>query len=96
MNSVKYNTNEQGQPIEVILPFKRYKDLVDFQSTYEEKLRILTSIKNGAEEILRDRVENNLNQELSEFIDEIESYSHLPFIPKAIKRRFMIKRSLSC
>jgi hypothetical protein len=42
----------------------------------EEKIRIPDSIRCGGEEILKDRVENNLNQELSEFIDEIEDYSN--------------------
>ncbi len=76
MNNVKYITNEKGKPVEVILPFKEYEDLVDFRNNYEERLRILTSIKKGAEEIIHDRIGNHLNQELSEFIDELEDHPH--------------------
>jgi len=42
----------------------------------EEKIKILDSIRCGAEEILKDRIDNHLNQDLSEFIDEIENYSN--------------------
>jgi hypothetical protein len=42
----------------------------------EEKIRILDSIRCGGEEILKDRIDNHLNQDLSEFIDEIEDYSN--------------------
>jgi hypothetical protein len=76
MNSVKYITNEKGQPIEVILPLKTYRELLELKNTYEEKLRILSSIKFGAEEIIQDRIDNSLNQELSEFIDELEDYTN--------------------
>jgi hypothetical protein len=76
MNEVRYITNERGNPVEVILPIKRYRELMDFKNRYEEKMRILYSIKAGAEEILKDRIDNGLNQELSEFIDELENNSH--------------------
>lgn len=76
MNSLRYITDEKGKPIEVILPLKDYQELIEFKNTYEEKLNILTSIKNGAEEILRDRVDNHLNQDLTEFINELEDHPH--------------------
>ena len=34
------------------------------ENLYEEKLRILYSIKAGAEEVLKDRIDSGLNQEL--------------------------------
>lgn len=76
MNGLRYITDEKGKPIEVILPLKDYQELVKFKNTYEEKLMILTSIRNGAEEILRDRIDNHLNQELTDFINELEDNSH--------------------
>ncbi|MCK4763708.1 MAG: DUF433 domain-containing protein [Candidatus Aminicenantes bacterium] len=42
------------------------------KNTYEEKLRILKSIKKGGEEILQDRIENHLNEDLSDFIHELD------------------------
>ena len=44
--------------------------------TYEEKRRILISIQSGVEEILRDRVDNRLNQELKDFINELNDHHH--------------------
>lgn len=76
MNSIKYITNDNGQKIEVILPIKTYEELVEIKNIYEDKIMILDSIRSGAEEIVKDRTENNLNQELSEFINEIEDYSN--------------------
>lgn len=76
MNSVRYITNEKGKKVEVILPIKRYEELVEIKNIYEEKMRILYSIKSGAKEILKDREDNHLNLELSDFIDEIEDYSN--------------------
>lgn len=76
MSSVKYITNEKGRKIEVILPIKKYRELIETKDMYEEKLAILKSIKSGAEEILQDRVDNHLNQELAEFIDEIEDHTN--------------------
>lgn len=76
MNSVRYITDEDGRAVEVILPLQEYKDLIEFRDTYEEKLRILTSIKHGAEEIIEDRKHNHLQQELSGFIDELEDNPH--------------------
>ncbi|MCX6580930.1 MAG: hypothetical protein NT166_12200 [Candidatus Aminicenantes bacterium] len=76
MNEVRYITNERGNPVEVILPIKRYRKLMDLKEQYEEKLRVLYSIKAGAEEVLKDRINNGLNQELSDFIDELEDNSH--------------------
>jgi hypothetical protein len=76
MNNVKYITNERGKKLEVILPIKQYEELIEIKDLYEEKIRVLDSIRCGAEEILKDRLENNLNLDLSEFIDEIEDYSN--------------------
>jgi len=76
MNSIKYITNDKGQKIEVILPIRKYEELVEIKNLYEDKIRVLDSIRCGAEEIIKDRIENNLNRELSEFIDEIEDYSN--------------------
>lgn len=76
MSGVKYITNEKGRKIEVILPIKKYRELIETKNMYEEKLTILKSIKSGAEEILQDRVDNHLNQELAEFIDEIEDHTN--------------------
>jgi hypothetical protein len=42
----------------------------------EEKIETFDSIRCGGEEILNDRIVNHLNQDLSEFIDEIEDYSN--------------------
>ncbi len=68
MNELRYITNERGKPVEVILPIKRYKELMDIKIRYEEKMRILSSIKAGAEEILDDRIDNGLTQELSDYL----------------------------
>jgi hypothetical protein len=76
MNNVKYITNEKGNKIEVILPITQYEELIEIKGLYEEKIRVLDSIKCGAEEILKDRIDNHLNQDLSGFIDEIEDYSN--------------------
>jgi hypothetical protein len=76
MNDVKYITNEKGTKIEVILPITQYEELIEIKGLYEEKIRVLDSIRCGAEEILKDRIDNHLNQDLSEFIDEIEDYSN--------------------
>lgn len=76
MNNVKYITNERGKKIEVILPIKQYEELIEIKDLYEEKIRILDSIRCGAEEIIKDRIDNHLNQDLSGFIDEIENYSN--------------------
>ena len=76
MNDVKYITNEKGTKIEVILPITQYEELIEIKDLYEEKIRVLDSIRCGAEEILKDRTDNHLNQDLSEFIDEIEDYSN--------------------
>ena len=75
MNNVKYITNEKGNKIEVIIPITQYEELIEIKGLYEEKIRVLDSIRCGAEEILKDRIDNHLNQDLSEFIDEIEDYS---------------------
>jgi hypothetical protein len=76
MNNVRYITNEKGKKIEVILPIKQYEELIEIKDLYEEKIRILDSIRCGGAEILKDRIDNHLNQDLSEFIDEIEDYSN--------------------
>jgi len=76
MKDLKYITNEKGKKIEVIIPIQKYEELIEIKNMYEDRLRILNSIKSGAEEILQDRTDNHLNQELSEFINEIEDYSH--------------------
>jgi hypothetical protein len=76
MNNVKYITNEKGNKIEVIIPITQYEELIEIKGLYEEKIRVLDSIRCGAEEILKDRIDNHLNQDLSEFIDEIEDYSN--------------------
>ena len=76
MNNVRYITNEKGNKIEVILPITQYEELMEIKDLYEEKIKVLDSIRCGAEEILKDRRHNHLNQELSEFIDEIEDYSN--------------------
>jgi hypothetical protein len=76
MNNVKYITNEKGNKIEVIIPITQYEELIEIKGLYEEKIKVLDSIRCGAEEILKDRIDNHLNQDLSEFIDEIEDYSN--------------------
>ncbi len=38
----------------------------------QERDRILNNIKKGAEEIIRDREERRLTEELTDFIDELE------------------------
>jgi len=76
MNNIKYITNEKGNKIEVILPITQYEKLIEIKGLYEEKIRILDSIRCGAEEILKDRIDNHLKQDLSGFIDEIEDYSN--------------------
>lgn len=76
MQGLKYITNKKGKAVEVILPIKRYKELIEIKKLYEEKNRVLETIKSGAEEIVQDRINNHLSGELSDFIDEIEDYSN--------------------
>jgi len=44
MNSIKYITNDKGQKIEVILPIRKYEELVEIKNLYEDKIRVLDSI----------------------------------------------------
>jgi hypothetical protein len=76
MENVKYILNETGEKVEVLIPFKDYEELVRMKQMYEEKYRILESIRCGAEEIKQDRLNNQLTEELTDFINEIEDYSH--------------------
>lgn len=69
MQGVKYITNKQGKAVEVILPIKSYEELLEIKKSHQERQRILGSIKAGALEILKDRKENHLTQELTDFED---------------------------
>lgn len=76
MQGVKYITNKQGKAVEVILPIKRYEELIEIKKSYQERQRVLDSIKAGALEVIKDRKEDHLTQELADFINEIEDNPH--------------------
>ena len=69
-NALKYITDKNGYATAVVVPIKAGKKINSDYSKLQNKLKILTSIKEGIEEVKQAKKSGKKLQSLKEFLDE--------------------------